>query len=192
MAVIKRGIANSKTPPRDFGHAKTLDQQELWRGSIGRFCLDDIELPDGRRFTLAILRHPSAAAVVPFVDAETVLMLRQYRHAAGGTLWEVPAGKLDPGEDPEACALRELEEETGFRAGRIERLGHIHTSPGFTDEVIHLFSAYELEAGSTSLDAQESLETVPVTVEVLRGMIDGGEITDAKTLCALELAFKRR
>jgi len=176
---------------RDFGDAKFFGRQELWKGSVGSFGLDDIELPDGRRFTLALLRHPGASAVVPFVDEGTVLMLRQYRYAASGTLWEIPAGKLDPGESPEACAERELEEETGFGAGRFERLGMIHTSPGFTDETIHLFAAYDLRPGTRALDPHESLDAVPVPLERVLSMIDSGDITDAKSLCALLHVMRR-
>lgn len=176
---------------QDFGDAKFFGRRELWKGSVGSFGLDDIELPDGRRFTLALLRHPGASAVVPFVDDRTILMLRQYRYAAGGTLWEVPAGKLDPGETPEACAARELEEETGRRARRYERLGSIHTSPGFTDEVIHLFVAFELEPGTRALDPHESLEAFPVPIDEAFAMIDSGGITDSKTLCALLHVMRR-
>ena len=99
-------------------------------------------LPDGREVELDIVRHPGAAAVVPFVTSDEVVLIRQHRHAAGGTLLEVPAGKLDAGEPPERCAARELEEEAGFRAGRLERLGWIFTTPGFTDERIFLFAAF--------------------------------------------------
>ena len=89
------------------GDRPRLARRVLWEGSVGSFGIDEVELPNGRHATLALLHHPGAAAVVPFLDAERILLLRQYRHAAGGTIWEVPAGKIDAGEDPEQCALRE-------------------------------------------------------------------------------------
>lgn len=177
---------------RTFGKAKTHGRRVLWQGSIGTFGLDDLELPDGRRFELAMLRHPGASAVVPFIDGDTILMLRQYRYAAGGTIWEIPAGKLDAGESPEVCASRELEEETGYRSERIEPLGKIHTTPGFTDEVIHLYAAYDLEEGKRALDPHETLETERMPFERALRMATSGEITDAKTLCALFLAAQQR
>jgi 8-oxo-dGTP pyrophosphatase MutT (NUDIX family) len=91
-----------------------------------------------------MIRHPGAAAVVPFLDPRTILLVRQFRHAAGGFLLEIPAGKLDPGEPPEVCAARETEEEVGYRAGRLEKLGAILTTPGFTDEIIHLYAGFDL------------------------------------------------
>lgn len=141
-------------------------------------------LPDGRSVELDVVRHPGAAAVVPFESAERVLLIRQYRHAAGGTIWEVPAGKLD-GEAPERCAARELEEEVGRRAGRLVPLGTILTTPGFTDEVIHLFAAFELEPVPQRLDDDEVIEVVPVPLERALAMIWSGELRDAKSALAL-------
>lgn len=167
-------------------------RNELWRGAIGSFGLDDVVLPNGARREMAVIHHPGAAAVVPFLDDDTVLLLRQYRHAAGCTLWEVPAGKLDDGEDPAVCVARELEEETGHVAGRIEPLGRVHTAPGFTDEVVHLFAAYALRDGTLALEAGEIIETQPVAFAEALAMLDRGEITDAKTVAALTLAERRR
>ena len=169
----------------DFGKGKVVAQRTLYEGSIGRFGEEEVELPDGRQLKLAILHHPGAAAVVPFVDAEHVVLLRQYRHAAAGTLWEVPAGKLDDGEAPEICAARELQEETGYQAAKITPLGRIFTSPGFTDEVIHLYRADQLTAGQAAVEADEVLQTVTVSFQEALRMVTAGEITDAKTVCAL-------
>jgi ADP-ribose pyrophosphatase len=176
----------------DFGRATTHERRVLYRGSIGEFGEDRLELPDGRQLTLAVLHHPGAAAVVPFLDAQTVVLLRQYRYAARATLWEVPAGKLDRGEQPELCAARELEEETGYVARRLTRLGRILTTPGFTNEVIHLFRADELHAGVQALEADESLHPVPVKLDEALAMIDRGEIVDAKSVCALLHAARAR
>jgi ADP-ribose pyrophosphatase len=173
---------------RDFGNARRLHRRVLFQGSIGEFGVDDVELPNGSRTELAVLRHPGAAAVVAFTAPDEVLMLRQYRYAAGGTLWEVPAGKLDPGESPESCALRELEEETGYVALSIYQLGTIFTTPGFTDEVIHLFAASDLSPGTVNLDPHETLSVERMPLSRALAMVASGEIRDAKSICALFLA----
>ena len=160
----------------------------LHRGRVGSFGLEEVDLPSGQRVTLEMLRHPGAAAVVPFLETDRILLLRQYRHAAGEFIWEVPAGKLDPGEAPDACALRELEEETGYRAGELVRSGVILTSPGFTDERIHLFCAFRLEPGTLAHEATELIEVHRVEFGEALQMIDRGEIVDAKSIVALHHA----
>ncbi len=168
-------------------------------GKIGVFGLEEVELPNGRRMTMELLRHPGAAAVVPFLDTgagrpdsdPSLLLLHQYRHAVGGYLWEVPAGKLDPGEAPEVCAARELEEETGYRPGKIERLGEIVTAPGFSDEVIHLFRADELTVGRLEQGPGEVMEVHEVRLSEALAMIGRGEITDAKTIIALTMVTQK-
>jgi ADP-ribose pyrophosphatase len=162
-----------------------VTRKVLHEGSIGTFALVDVELPTGRRITLQIVEHPGAAAVVPFLDEDRVLLLRQYRAAAGGTIWEVPAGKLDAGEDPEVCATRELEEETGYRAGRMVRLGEILTTPGFSDERIHLFAAFDLAPGRMEHGHGEVIEVHEVSLKEALAMIDRGELVDAKSIVAL-------
>jgi len=162
-----------------------------YRGRSISVFAEEVELPNGRRVTLDIVRHPGAAAVVPFVSDDDVLLIRQFRHATGGTIFEVPAGKLDGGEDPEACAARELEEEAGQRAGRLERLGEIWTTPGFTDERIHLFAAFELEPVAQRLEADEVIEVVRVRLDRALEMIWTGELRDAKSALALLHAAHR-
>ena len=132
-----------------------------YRGRSIAVWVDEVELPNGRRVLLDVVRHPGASAVVPFSSERDVLLLRQFRHAAGGTILEVPAGKLD-GEAPATCAARELEEEAGRRAGRLVRLGSIWTTPGFTDEVIEVVEmsldrALELVWSGELLDAKSAL-----------------------------------
>ncbi len=139
-----------------------------------------------------MLRHPGAAAVVPFLDDDRILLLRQYRYAAGGTIWEIPAGKLDPGEDPESCAARELEEETGYRAGRIEKTGVILSSPGFTDERIHLFCAYDLKGGRLQHEKGEQIEIHEIRFSEALAMIERGDLTDAKSIVALYHVVRQR
>ena len=150
-----------------------------------------VTLPNGRVAQLDIVHHPGAAAVVPFVSADDVLLIRQFRHAAGGTILEVPAGKIDPGDTPEGCAARELEEEAGRRAGRLEKLGWIFTTPGFTDEVIHLFAAFELELVPTRHEDDEVIEVVRLPFAEALELVWRGELTDAKSAIALLHAAHR-
>lgn len=161
------------------------------RGAQFELVTEPVTLPNGRTVELDLLKHPGASAVVPFLDDDHVLLIRQYRHATGGELLEIPAGKLDPGEAPEMCAARELEEETGRRAGRLERLGAIWTSPGFCDEVIHLYAAYDLERTQQQLEPDEIIELVPMHLDAALDTLNG-PVVDAKTATALLLAERRR
>jgi len=148
-------------------------------------------LPDGREVELDIVRHPGAAAVVPFVSDEDIVLIRQHRHAAGGRILEVPAGKLDPGETPEVCAARELEEETGLRTGRLEALGWIFTTPGFSDEKIHLYAAFELQDVGARPQEDEHIECLRLSLAEALELVWRGELTDAKSALALLHAAKR-
>jgi ADP-ribose pyrophosphatase len=157
----------------------------VYQGSFLRVVSEDVLLPNGNRVQLDLVLHPGAAAVVPFASEREILLLRQYRYAAGGDLWEVPAGKLDAGEEPEACAGRELEEEAGVRAGRIEQLGALWPSPGFTDERIHLFAAFDLEPVERRPEDDEVIEVVPMPLGRALEMVWSGELSDAKSALAL-------
>ncbi|HMV32574.1 MAG TPA: NUDIX hydrolase, partial [Gemmatimonadales bacterium] len=143
-----------------------IGSERKYAGRVIHLDLETVRFPDGSTGQLEMIRHPGAAAVVPMLDDPTapdprVLLIRQFRHAAGGVIWEVPAGRLDPGEQPEQCARRELLEETGMRASRLERLTTIYTTPGFTDERIHLFVAGGLEEGQHQREHDEFLELCP-------------------------------
>lgn len=152
---------------------------------------EEVTLPNGRQIALDLIRHPGASAIVPFISDEEVLLIRQYRYAAGGYIYEVPAGKLDPGEAPEACAARELEEEAGQRAGRLEKLASIWTTPGFTDERIHLFAAYDLEAVPQRLESDEVIEIIRMQLRDALDLVWSGELSDAKSALALLHAGRR-
>jgi len=170
-----------------------LSGERVYHGRVIDVDLDRVRFPDGSVGELEMIRHPGASAVVPLDIREgasqpIVTLVHQYRYAAGGFVWEIPAGKLDPGEAPEVCARRELEEETGLRAGRLEYLSKIYTTPGFTDEVIHLYVALELEGGPTSHEASEFIELHELPLDRVKQMIESGEIADAKTICGLTLA----
>jgi ADP-ribose pyrophosphatase len=150
-----------------------------------------VTLPNGHTTELDIVHHPGAAAVVPFAAPDEVLLIHQFRHATGGHILEVPAGKLDPGETPETCAARELEEEAGQRAGRLEALGWIWTTPGFTDERIFLFAAFDLAPVSQQLGADEVIEVLRVPFAEALARVWGGEINDGKSALALLHAAHR-
>jgi ADP-ribose pyrophosphatase len=165
---------------------RLVGRRSIYEGRVVRLRCDEIELPGGRRSTLEIVAHPGAAAIVPVDGDGRVLLVRQQRWATGGRwLLEVPAGKLDPGEDPTTAAARECEEETGFRPGRLDALGGIWTTPGFTDEWIHLFLARDLASGRQDLQEDEALtvERLPLAA-ALRLALDGG-IDDGKSIAAL-------
>ena len=164
-------------------------------GELPGFRLDvsreRVRLPGGREAEFDIVRHPGASAVVPFLSDDEVLLIRQYRHAAGGMILEVPAGKLDDGEDPALCAARELEEEAGCRAGRIESLGWIWTTPGFTDERIHLFAGFDLQEVGHRREPDEYIETLRMPLAEALDLVWRGELTDAKSALALVHAARR-
>lgn len=170
-----------------------LDSRELHRGKIFTLNRDTVRFPDGTTAEMDICRHPGASAIVPFLsdpegEEPQILMIRQYRYAAGGYIYEIPAGRLDAGESPEACAVRELKEETGCTAERVEPLTSILTTPGFTDEVIHLFMATGLTHGEPNREADEFVDLVIMRLSEALERISTGEITDGKTAIALMFA----
>lgn len=160
-------------------------------GRIVHLSLDRVRFPDGSVGELEVVRHAGAAAVLPVVDGlhredPEVLLVRQYRYAAGGEIYEVPAGMPDrEGESWEACARRELEEETGHRAGTLRRLTRILTTPGFTDEEIHLFLATDLSRGTASRDADEFLEVHRMPFSRAVRMVREGEVVDGKSIATI-------
>ena len=163
----------------------TENETLVYRGKIIDLFLEQVTLPNGAVAELEIVRHPGGAAVVALDSEKRVCLLRQYRHAAGGWLWELPAGKLDPGEPPLATAQRELQEEAGLHAARWEALGKIISSPGVFTEGVHLFLARDLSRVSANAEAHEVFEVhwVPWAEALARART--GEITDAKTLAGL-------
>ena len=167
-----------------------MDSRRVYSGRIVSLDIDTVRLPDGTIGTFEMLRHPGAAAVVPFLDDPLdadprVVLLRQYRHATGDYFWEIPAGRRDPGEAPQDAARRELEEETGYRCGTLVRLTEAWTTPGFTDEVIHLYLASDLTPGTAALEADEFVELHELRWSEVLTMIRDETLTDAKSLIAL-------
>ena len=161
------------------------ERKQVFSGKVLDVGIESVELPDGNVWDLEVIRHPGASAVVPILDSGRVLLVRQYRHAAGGWILEIPAGKLDPGEAPEICAVRETEEEIGYRPGRLDPLGWIFTTPGFADEKIWLYRATDLVRGTQALEEDELLTVVELPFEEAVRMALDGEIQDAKTVVAL-------
>ena len=167
-----------------------LARRRIYTGRVVSLDVDTVRYPDGSTGELELIRHPGAAAVLPFASDPrgadpTVLLIRQYRYAAGGPLLEIPAGRLAPGEDPAACARRELLEEVGVTAGRVEHLTTIWTTPGFADERIHLYWAAELTTGAPAREPDEFIEVVPKPLSEVLGLVRDGEICDGKTVAAI-------
>lgn len=165
--------------------SERLGSREVFRGRTIRLDVDRVRLPNGKEMDFEMIHHPGAAAVVPVLESGEVLMVRQYRYATGGWLLEVPAGKLDPGESPEACAAREVEEETGFRPGSLQPLGWIWTTPGFTDEKIWLYLATGLEETAQGLQDDEVLSVERLPWREAVDQAARGELHDSKSTCAL-------
>ncbi|MFN2309639.1 MAG: NUDIX hydrolase [Gammaproteobacteria bacterium] len=157
----------------------------IYRGNVVDLGLEHVELPDGHSTDLEIVRHPGGAAVVALNALSEVCLLRQYRHAAGGWLWELPAGKLEPGEPALTTAQRELEEEAGQRAQAWQALAQVFSTPGFCDEVIHLFLARDLRTVPTRHEVHEYIEVHWYPLDAALDMARRGEIRDAKTLLGL-------
>lgn len=162
----------------------------MYSGKVISLDVDVVRFPDGSTGELEMIRHPGASAVVPFLndprgDDPQVLLIKQYRYAADGYLYEIPAGRLNPDEAPYDCAVRELKEETGCTALQVEPLFSFFTTPGFTDEKIHVFMATGLTAGETKHEADEFLDLQPMLLSRALEMVQSGEIMDAKTALGL-------
>lgn len=171
----------------DF-HEKLIQSTRLFEGKVIRVRCDEVMLPNGKTGTREVVEHAGAVAVVPLTKDGNIILVRQFRHAVGQVMLEVPAGKLDPGEKPEACAMRELAEETGFKADTLRKLTSMYTTPGFSDEIIHLYAAEDLVPSDKMPDEDEFINTEVYTPEQIRAMIASGELCDAKSLVALYLA----
>jgi 8-oxo-dGTP pyrophosphatase MutT (NUDIX family) len=168
-------------------------RREIHRGRVVQLGLEDAELPGGRRVELEIVRHAGAAAVVAIDDEGCVVLIRQFRWAAGGELWEIPAGVRDRPDEPfEACAKRELAEEVGLEATTLTRLGRIFPTPGYSAEAIELFLGTGLSACPSAREADEAISEVRrVPLAEALDMVDAGEIVDGKTIAGLHLAARR-
>lgn len=163
---------------------KTIEEKNIYDGKILNLKLQKVELPNGKVTKREIVKHPGAVAIIAYVDEETILLVEQFRKAVDKVLLEIPAGKIESGEEIELCGRRELEEETGYRAEKFEYLGKIYTSPGFCDEIIYIYKAEKLVKGIVGGDEDEFINLHKVKVNKLKEMIKNGEVCDAKTISA--------
>lgn len=164
---------------------RVIYSERVFEGRVVNLRVDTVRLPNGRTLQREVVEHRGAVAIVPLLDDETVLMIRQFRLAVNEELLEVPAGTLEPDEPPEACAARELEEETGYRASTLRKLFSQYLAPGYSQEILHVFLAQGLEKTVQRMEEDENLEVVPVPLRRAVDMVLSGEIRDAKTIAAL-------
>lgn len=174
-----------KSPKRAIVHRS----RNVFEGRIFDFVTENLTLPNGRNADMAFIRHPGSTAVVPMLDANTVVMELQYRHPVGDYLLEIPAGTMEPGESPLDCAKRELEEETGLMADELIKLGKIHIIPAYSDEEIHVYLAKGLTPSQQKLDHDEIIEVVNYPLAEALQLIAEGQITDALTILSIQMAW---
>ncbi|MBA3036414.1 MAG: NUDIX hydrolase [Desulfobacterium sp.] len=168
--------------------AKLNSSKIIYKGKVFSFFSDNVTLPNGLTTNIDVIRHPGASAIVPLLNDNEIILIKQYRYAVGGFIWEIPAGVLDPGEAPLECAKRELIEETGYSANEMEKLTEIVPVPGYSDERIHIFLATGLSESKQNLDDDEILKVHTLKLDAAMEMIRSGEITDSKTIAGLFLA----
>ena len=170
---------------------RIVDSRRLYEGRVLNLRLDTVERPDGRRFQREVVEHGPVVAIVPLADDGDVLLVRQHRAAVGEVTLEIPAGGVDRGESLQEAAQRELQEETGRRAGRLERLCGFYVSPGYCNEFIHVFLARELSPAAIEGDEEEAIEVVALPLQEALRRVRSGEIHDGKSIIGLLLAAER-
>jgi nudix-type nucleoside diphosphatase (YffH/AdpP family) len=169
---------------------ETLSSRRLYEGAIVRLRVDRVRMSSGHEAVREVVEHSGAVTIIAVNGEGQVLLVQQHRHPTGRSLLELPAGTLEKDEEPEACAARELEEETGFRAGRVQRLGGFFLAPGYSTEYIQAYLATDLEPGIAGGDEDEDIQVLALPLaEVLR-MVDTGELEDAKSLASLLLYLR--
>jgi len=178
-------------------HEKHLDEIQLsseqgFNGHLLKLWVDKVKLPNGRTSTREMIKHQGAVGILPILPDGSMIFVKQFRYAIDSVIYEIPAGKLELGEDPFECAKRELSEESGYEAGHWDKLTSIVTTPGFTNETIHLYVATGLTGGKQHPDPDEFLDVVALKPEQVRAMVLNEEIFDAKTLAALLLYFYKQ
>jgi 8-oxo-dGTP pyrophosphatase MutT (NUDIX family) len=185
-------VSNADAHDPDAGLIeRPVSSRLIYDGKIVHLYVDEVRLPDGQAQNREIVRHTGAVAVVPVDGDGNIVMVRQYRYAAGRVLLEIPAGTLESDEDPEACAVRELQEEAGFRPGMLTRLGGMFVAPSYTTEFIHLYLATDLEPSKLEGDDDEFLEVLHLSPDAVLQHILSGAIADGKTIAGFFLAQER-
>lgn len=167
-----------------------ISGQEIFRGKIINLRVDTVRLPNGKEATREVVEHPGAVAIAALNEKNEIILIHQYRAPVDEVIIEIPAGKLERGEDPFLCAQRELEEETGWLAGKWEHIFTFYTTPGFSDEVMYLYLAKDLQVSQQSLDEDEFVEIITVPVEAALEMAKTGQIKDAKTIMGIEASYR--
>lgn len=176
-------------------HIKTLRSETRYSGRVFSLIVDEVEYSSGNRAIREVADHPGGAVIVPLFDDGTVMLVHQYRYPVKRQLFELPAGKLDAGEDPQVCAVRELEEETGYTAGSMKRLTTIYTTPGFCNEQLHIFVATglrQLARGQRLEEGELDLTVRQFPLDEVVKMIEQGEIVDGKTICGILMVDRQR
>jgi ADP-ribose pyrophosphatase len=168
-----------------------LTRETVYDGKLFKVYRETVRLSDGRVRPREIVQHPGAVALVVVDDDSNLLLVRQYRRAVDRALLEIPAGTREKGEEPEACARREIQEETGYKAGKVEKLGGFYSAPGFCTEFLHCFLCTELSDSRLQGDEDESMELVRLSVPEALAAIASGEICDAKSICGIMLWLNR-
>lgn len=172
---------------------KKIASEDVYDGCLLHVKRDVVKLPNGKEAVREWIKHPGASAVTPILPNGDIIMVRQYRYPVGRVTLEIPAGKLDfVGEDPTSCAVRELEEETGYRAERLEKLTTVATTVGFSDEYIHLYMAEGLISGKQHTDEDEFLNVVRIPLQEAVEMVQDGRIVDAKTITSILLVAQKK
>jgi ADP-ribose pyrophosphatase len=164
---------------------KLIRKHIIYNGKILEFCFDDVILSNGASATREYIRHPGASAVLPFVDDVNIILVKQFRYVINQVTYEIPAGKIDIGETPLDCAVRELKEETGYQTEKIDKMLSFYPSTAFSTELLHIFVAFNLQKGVIKPDEDEFVETEILSFQSALEMVKNGEITDGKTLLAI-------
>jgi ADP-ribose pyrophosphatase len=162
--------------------------RRIYEGRVVNLRVDDVEYPNGHRSTVEVVEHRGGVAVVAMPEVRRIVLVRQFRPAIARAMWEVPAGKLEAGEDPGVCASRELVEETGYRADRMRKLWTFYTAPGFCSELLHLFVAEDLTPGAPRPEAGEQIDVRSFDLDEAWSLVTRNELPDAKTQIALAWA----
>ena len=169
---------------------KTMKSEKIYEGKMLNLRIDTVELPDKKYSKREIIEHPGAVAIIPITDDGHIILVKQFRKSVDKVLLEIPAGKLEINEEPRETAIRELKEETGYSANKLEYLFEFFTSPGFSNEKMYLFLATDLIKGSPQCESDEFIEEVKIHIDDLVKMIDRGEVVDSKTIVGTLIAKK--